>query len=100
MRAADAAAPPVAAREFSRSERLLIRVPVYSAGTAAELSARLVSKAGSMMRQLLVTAGPESDVQQIDLSLAGLATGDYLVELLAKSDAGQASDSVAFSVTP
>jgi VWFA-related protein len=97
--AADAAAPPVAAREFSRSERLLIRVPVYSAGTAAALSARLVSKAGSLMRELSVTVGPESDLQQIDLSLAGLATGDYLVELLAKSDAGQATDSVSFRVT-
>jgi hypothetical protein len=51
------------------------------------------------MRELSVTVGPESDLQQIDLSLAGLATGDYLVELLAKSDAGQATDSVSFRVT-
>jgi hypothetical protein len=96
---ADATAAPVAAREFSRAERLLIRVPVYAADSPAVFTARLVSKPGKVMRDLPTTAaGP--DRQQIDLPLAGLAAGDYLVELGLTSAAGNATDVLAFRVTP
>jgi len=53
---ADGTAAPVAAREFSRAERLLIRVPVYGADPEPVLTARLVSKPGETMRELPVTA--------------------------------------------
>jgi hypothetical protein len=36
---------------------------------------------------------------EIDLSLAGLATGEYVVELSASSPAGDAKDVVDFRVT-
>lgn len=97
---ADATAVPVAAREFGRAERLLIRVPVYAADPPAALIARLVSKPGATMRELPVTAAAGSDRQQIDLPLAGLAAGDYLVELTLTSVAGEAKGAVAFRVTP
>jgi len=98
---ADAAAAPVAARVFSRTERLLIRVPVYAADQSAFLEASLASKPGtSSMRALPVTRSSRPDVYEVDLPLAGLAAGDYVVELRAKSPSGNANDVVAFRVTP
>ena len=97
---ADPTAAPVAARVFSRTERLLIRVPVYAADQSASLKASLASKPGTSMRALPVRRSPQSDVFEVDLPLAGLAAGDYLVELAATSPAGEAKDAVSFRVTP
>ncbi len=98
--AADPAAAPAAARVFSRTERLLIRVPVYAADQSASLKASLASKPGTSMRALTVTRSSRPDLYEVDLPLAGLAAGDYVVELTAKSPAGDANDIVAFRVTP
>jgi hypothetical protein len=93
---------PVASREFSRTERLLIRVPTYGPnGTRPAVSARLLSRTGQPMRDLTVTApAGEAGGRAIDLPLAGLAAGDYIVEVEATSAAGDAKDRVAFRVTP
>jgi VWFA-related protein len=97
--AGDGAAVPTPSREFSRTERLLIRVPAY-APEPPVVSAALVSKAGGVLRMLGVAEGPSPNIYQIDLPLAGLASGSYLVQLTVKSAAGQAKDEVAFRVTP
>jgi VWFA-related protein len=98
---ADADAAPVAARVFSRTERLLIRVPVYAADQSVSLQASLASRPGASMRALPVTrSSSRPDLYQIDLPLAGLATGDYVVEITAKGPAGNAKDVIAFRVTP
>ncbi len=97
---ADPSPAPVAAREFSRTERLLIRVPAYSAnGATPRVSARLLSRGGQAMRDLDVTPAPSPGVYQIDLPLAGLAAGEYLVELAASSSAGEVKDLMSFRVT-
>jgi hypothetical protein len=91
-------AVPAAAREFSRMERLLVRFRVYGpAGAPVSVSARLLSRMGPM-RELPVTA---TDDQQhtLDLSLAGLAVGEYVIEVSASSPAGEAKDVVDFRVT-
>ena len=97
---ADAAAVPVAAREFSRTEHLLIRVPAYAPAPAPILTATLVSPAGQAMRQLDVepSAAP-SGLAQIDVPLAGLASGQYSLEVAATSAAGNAKEIIAFRVT-
>lgn len=96
----DPKAVPVAAREFSRSERLLIRVPAYAPDGSPRLAARLASRAGSM-RDLEVSPGPSPDRFQIDLPLAGLASGDYVIQLrVATSADGEARADVSFKVTP
>ena len=100
MVVADAGAVPVAAREFSRAERLLIRLPVYVTDGSPILSARLVSKLCSAMRDLSIVPGPTPSCYQIDLPLAGLASGAYTVEFVARSPRGEAKDSLAFRVTP
>lgn len=93
------AAVPVAAREFSRTERLLIRF--RAAGPAGEqpaVSARLLGRMGQAMRDLAVTTD-EASTHLIDLPLAGFAAGDYSIEVTAKGVAGEASERVSFRVT-
>lgn len=97
---ADPGAAPVAAREFSRAERLLIRVRAYAALGAPEVSARLLSTLGSAMRDLPVTRGPGPDLHQVDLPLAGLAAGEYRIELVVRSGGGEAAQAVTFRVMP
>jgi hypothetical protein len=96
----DADAVPTPAREFSRVERLLIRLPAYAAADRPAVSARLSSAIGGAMRDLAVTAAKPSDWYQIDLPLAGLATGAYTVEITAASDGASSKESVAFRVIP
>jgi len=103
FRALDAqASVPVVAREFSRMERLLIRVPVYGADAAgASLSAKLLSGRGSTMRDLTVTPGPAPGrMNEIDLPLAGLAAGEYLIDLTATSAGKEVRDRLSIRVTP
>ena len=55
---ADPDAVPVASREFSRTDRLLIRVPAYGAGdTTPALSVHLLNREGQPMMELPVSAG-------------------------------------------
>ncbi len=93
-------AVPVASRQFSRSEQLVIRVPVYAPGGAPEITARLLSPSGQSMRPLTIEPAATADGRaQIELPLAGLAPGDYAVEIVAASPAGQAKDTLRFRVT-
>ena len=97
---ADAAALPVAAREFSRTEHLLIRVPAYASAPAPTIAATLISPAGQAMRQLDVEpAAPPAGLAQIDLPLAGLPPGQYSLEISATASTGNAKETVAFRVT-
>jgi VWFA-related protein len=90
-------AVPVAAREFSRAERLLVRFSAYDpAGSPVTVTARLLSRMGPMRDLAVSTASGRS---AIDLPLAGLATGEYVVELSAVGGSGEAKDVVAFRVT-
>ena len=94
-------ATPVVSREFSRTERLLIRVAAYApVGGPMAVSARLLSRGGQAMRDLEILDGPTLPaVKQIDLPLAGLAAGDYLIEFAVKSPAGEVKDLLSFRVT-
>jgi hypothetical protein len=91
---------PVVSREFSRMDQLLVRVPVYSAADArADVSARLLGRSGQTMRQLDASAtASRDDVEAFTLSLAGLAVGEYTIEVAAKSDGGQATNRLTFRV--
>jgi hypothetical protein len=97
---ADAAAMPVAAREFSRTDRVLIRVPAYGpATTSPTLSVHLLNRAGQPMSEIPVTASPVDGEQQVDLPLSALAPGEYVVEIKATAASGEAQELVAFRVT-
>ena len=91
-------AVPVSSREFSRTERLLIRFHAYSPdGRQPSVSARLLNRLGQPMRTLDVRSA--DGAHEIDLALAGLASGEYHVELAATSPAGQVKEILGFRVT-
>jgi VWFA-related protein len=93
--AGDANAIPTITREFSRTERLLLRFGVYGTGAPAP-SARLLNRTGQQMADLPVQASAVgAQMHQLDLSLATLAPGEYLIEIAA----GDAKQLVAFRVT-
>ena len=99
--ATDPSSPPVSSRQFSRAERLLVRVPVFTADGVPEVVARLLGPGGQTMRVLAVTASPSSlALYHVDVPLAGLAAGRYAVELTVRSSDGEAKESLPFSVTP
>jgi len=94
------AAVPVASREFSRTERLLIRFPAYGpSGADLSVSARLLSRMGQAMRDLPVAEKTPANERAIDLPLAGLAAGEYMIEVTATSGARNAKDRITFRVT-
>jgi VWFA-related protein len=93
-------AVPVASREFSRTERLLIRFRAYgAAGAAPEVSAKLLGRGGQAIRDLAVAPSATQGDLAIDLPLASFATGEYVVEVTAKSGTRDASDRLTFRVT-
>ena len=94
------ASAPVVSREFSRAEELLVRVPVYAGDAHADVTAHLLGRSGQVMRQLPTAPhGALRGVEAFTLPLAGLAVGEYTIEVTAQTDRGEASDRVTFRVT-
>jgi VWFA-related protein len=91
-------AAPDPGREFSRTTRLLIRVPV-SGGTNARVSARLLNRAGQPLRSMDAMPGSANGVSQFDLPLAPFAPGDYVLQLTATGGRVPVEQRVAIRVT-
>ena len=97
--AADANAVPVAAREFSRTERLLIRFDTYAAGgERPEPTAVLLNRAGQKMSDVPVAAASAGGTHQINLGLASVPAGEYLVEITVKTASGEAKELVPLRI--
>jgi VWFA-related protein len=95
---ADPQVMPTAVREFSRTERLLVRLPAYGpGGSAPVVSARLLSRGGEAMLDLKVAADAKGS--SMEVPLAALAPGEYLVEIKAGGQGAEATELVAFRVT-
>jgi len=95
---------PVAARTFSRAERLLVRIPVYAQGdTTPTVSANLLNRRGIRMRELQrLPADLPPGVVQFDLPLSSLAPDEYGVELIAANaqpPRDEARETLVFHVT-
>jgi VWFA-related protein len=96
----DPNAIPTPTREFRRTDRLLIRFDAYAPGTSqATVTARLLNRAGERMSDLPVKPGAAPGGHVLDLPLAGLAAGEYLIELKATGEGGEARQLVAIRVT-
>lgn len=96
----DASATPIAAREFNRTDRVLIRVPAYGPGAAAApLTVHLLNRAGQAMSEIPVTPAPTESEQQMEIPLSGLAPGEYLVEITSNADGAAVKELVGFRVT-
>jgi len=96
--AADPAAIPVIEREFRRTDRLLVRVGAQVGAGTPVLTARMLNREGGQMSVLPVTAGP-GGLSQIDVSLAALPPGDFLIEVAAKDGGEQTATLIAIRVT-
>jgi hypothetical protein len=99
---ADPAARPTASREFTRAERVFIRIATYASGPAAPtLSARLLNRAGQPMADLpLAASGAGDAARDIDLTLSSLPAGEYIVEVTAAGGAGSpVKELVGFRIT-
>jgi hypothetical protein len=57
------------------------RAGLRPGGTAPSLSVHLLNRAGSAMNELKAEASPRPGEQQIDLPLAGLPPGEYVLEI-------------------
>jgi hypothetical protein len=92
---------PVAGREFLRSDRLIVKVPAYGPGTSPPVvSARLLNRSGQAMNEVPVTpAAAPSAVATIELALAALAPGEYMIEISVTGSGGDAKELVGFRIT-
>jgi hypothetical protein len=91
-------APPTADREFSRGERMFIRLDAYAPGGAVPaITARLLNRAGTQMSDVAVQT-PQGRSAEIDLPLSALAAGEYLIEVNAKTSSGTAQEMIAFRI--
>jgi VWFA-related protein len=95
-----AAAPnpaPTVDREFSRTERLLVRASANTpGGVAPTFTARLLNRAGQKMADLPVQS--KGGAAELTLVLAPLPAADYLLELNAATESGTAQELIAFKV--
>jgi hypothetical protein len=98
---ADAEAVPVVVRDFSRTDRVLIRVMAYGPGTSAPMvKVRLLNRTGQSMNDVAATpASTPGGPWQCDLPLSALATGDYVVEITAGDEGEGARELIGFRVT-
>lgn len=98
--AADANAVPSAGREFSRTERMLVRFDAYGVGSdTPTATAVLLNRAGQKMSDVPVSAAPVGGTHQIDLALNSVAAGEYVVEItVASENGGAVKDIVAFRI--
>ena len=93
---ADPAAVPVAGRAFTRDDRLLVQVAAYGPGNPT-VTARLLNRLGQTVVDLPVAAAPSAPAgpsRAIELALANLTPGDYLVEIDAAGEGGPGGDAI------
>ena len=78
--ARDPDAVPVASRDFSRTDRLLIRFDVYGSGAP---TATLLNRNGQKMADVPVTAATAGGTHQVDFGLGSVPPGEDLIEISA-----------------
>ena len=97
IRANPVAAPSVD-HEFSRAERLLVRIQAYApGGTTPAVTGRLLNRTGTAMSDLPFKPAADG-FMETELPLSALAAGEYLIEFTAKTESGKAQDTIAFRV--
>ena len=96
---AGVAPAPTAAREFRRTDRLLVRVDAYAPANApTTVTAQLLNQQGTKMIDVQAKApAAAGESYSIDLPLASFAAGQYLLQITATSEGQKpATELVAF----
>ena len=96
--AGNPSAVPPTRREFSRTTRLLIRFDSYGPGNEVPTpTAALLNNNGQKFTDVPVTAATAGGTHQIDLSLAAIPPGEYVIEITIKGATGDtAKELIAF----
>ena len=98
--AADPNPIPTPEREFRRTDRLLLRVAGQSpTGTPPVVTARLLNREGGAMNALTTAPGSVPGVTNVDVPLANLPPGEFLIELTAADGNDKTTALVAIRVT-
>ena len=92
---------PVTVREFTRMERLILRVDVGGElAASARLTANLVGKGGSQLLAIPVSrVSPDATHWRVDLPLMSIARGDYVIAIEASQGSARATAFVPVRVT-
>jgi VWFA-related protein len=92
-------AGPSASRTFSRSERLLIRVPAYNPdGAPVKIGVAVSNMKGTTIRTL-ERVPDDGAIPKYDLPLAFLAPGEYGIDVTVTSATGTARQMIRFRLT-
>lgn len=92
-------AAATATREFRRTDRLIIRFDAYGPGTEAPaVTARLLNRTGQPMLDIPVGTTSQGFTHQLDVPLAGIAAAEYVIEIMARGESGEAKQLVGFRV--
>jgi VWFA-related protein len=87
---ADGSAVPTISREFSRTERLLLRFDVYGPGTERPAPrAAILGRNGEKIGDVPVTAAQAGGTHQIEMALNSMAAGDYVIEISVDGATGE-----------
>ncbi|HJU42605.1 MAG TPA: VWA domain-containing protein [Vicinamibacterales bacterium] len=91
---------PVVTRDFRRTDRLLIKFDVTAPSGTPTVTAQLLNQQGTKMVDVPVAAAASaSRAMSIDLPLANLAAGQYLLEIIVNGEADKpVSELIAFRV--
>ena len=96
---ADGNATPVIGREFSRTERLIVRFDVYAAGTdQPKTTATLMNRAGEKMADLPVAPATAGGTHAFEVGLNTIPAGEYLIQIDAEGTSGKAREVLAIRV--
>jgi hypothetical protein len=89
----------VAGRQFSRTERLLLRFDAYGpGGTALKVTLRLLNRNGEALATLPAPTATAATFEA-DVTLGQLPPGDYLLEITAAAGETNATKLVGIRVT-
>jgi hypothetical protein len=101
MRQAAPAVPIDAGHEFSRTDRVFVRVALGgTASSTAAVTARLVDRRGATRVSLAVTRIPSGQTWQIELPVGSIGIGEYAVAYDAESGEHRAQTLIPFRVRP
>ena len=102
-----AAAPwPVASRDFRRTDRVFVETDCYCATAAPELIAELLNGSGKVLATLPIRTAaigmpaPAEPSGRLELPMANLAIGSYVLRLRASAGGEHAQQLTAFRVVP
>jgi VWFA-related protein len=96
---ADGNATPVIGRDFSRTERVIVRFDVYAAGSdVPKTTARLLNRGGDKMADLTVTPAAAGGTHTFEVGLNTIPAGEYLIQIDATGASGTATEVIAIRV--